>query len=596
MIQRYLLLLNYIPFADFNWENALRKKRCLLPKINGSCRLTVKRYYYDEALGECLPLFYGNCMRDENGFDTVNDCIGNCTMPSNFQDFKTNASPFDKQVNRHVNNHFQINIRSNAYAAPNLHMHSGYHLSDNFEKFSIPETSSTISIATTTSTVTAVMESDDFTKITMLHLNDRFGKKSDNEEKKMIMIDSIQGFESSIPLPELCLLPEDAGPCFGEMLRWRFNSETNRCETFMYTGCGHNANYFTSEEACLRACGEYRNSDVCTMKVDRGQCELGITKWYYNMDAGQCHVFIYTGCGGNGNRFSSKAECEHLCTSEILFYTDNHEKDICQLDRESGPCADPVTQWYFDARMAQCMQFTYGGCRGNGNRFNSRKLCEQRCLQKNEVKIIGDRTEDSCLLPLEIGLCEDNQKRWYFDNSVGYCKIFTYNGCGGNQNRFFSEDECMNYCSVHLYKRRLELSRPTLILIGYNPAPIGSTVTLRCKANGQYPIQWHQNGVVFQTSNDDQRIYLKDNHSEIHITNIDQSDAADYSCSVGTNAILSNSVHLDVKDAEMTESCVDKGKQMTCKLITKIGLCSNPRYSSFCCHTCSLFLLSNKSV
>lgn len=43
------------------------------------------------------------------------------------------------------------------------------------------------------------------------------------------------------------------------------------------------------------------------------------------------------------------------------------------------------------------------------------------------------------------------------------------------------------------------------------------------------------------------RLQMNDNHSEVHITNIDQSDVADYSCSVGINAILSNSIHLDVK-------------------------------------------------
>ncbi|KAL3985162.1 Kunitz/Bovine pancreatic trypsin inhibitor domain family protein [Acanthocheilonema viteae] len=562
----------------FNWENSLTTRLCSLPKISESCRSTVKRYYYDESLGECLPFFYDNCIGDENGFDNINDCIGNCTAHSNFQDFETNAISVDRRVN-----HFQKNIRHNVYGAVNLHVQNGNHLTS---KFSIPEISSTKSIATT---VTAVIEFDGTTP----SLDGRFSKENDSEGK-MIMIDTGEGIESFLSLPELCLLPEDAGPCFGEILRWRYNSETNHCETFIYTGCGHNANYFTSEEACLRACGEYRNSDVCMMKVDRGQCELGVTKWYYNMDTGQCHVFIYTGCGGNGNRFSSKAECQHLCTSEILFYTDNNEKDICQLDRESGPCTDPVTQWYFNASLSQCMQFTYGGCRGNANRFNSQKLCEQRCLQKNEMKVRIDRTKDDCLLPFEVGSCQNNQQRWYFDKSAGYCTKFMYSGCGGNQNRFFSEDECMHYCSVHLHKRRLKMSRPMLILIGYNPVPVGSTITLRCKANKQYPVQWHKNGVLFQISNNDQRIYMNDDHSELHITNIHQSDVANYSCSVSTNAILSNSIHLDIKDVEMIESCVDKGNQMTCKLITRIGLCSNPRYSSFCCHTCSLFLLSNK--
>lgn len=63
------------------------------------------------------------------------------------------------------------------------------------------------------------------------------------------------------------------------------------------------------------------------------------------------------------------------------------------MNRESGPCDDAVTQWYFDKHTEQCMQFTYGGCRGNGNRFNSRELCEQRCLTKDELKIFIEQTE-----------------------------------------------------------------------------------------------------------------------------------------------------------------------------------------------------------
>ncbi|VDM13532.1 unnamed protein product [Wuchereria bancrofti] len=282
------------------------------------------------------------------------------------------------------------NIRRNAYAVLNLHVSNENYLSDNFEKISISETSSVIT-TTTIITTTVITDIDASSTTTTLNLNNISSKETNDE---MIMIDNIQKMKSFVPLPELCLLPQDTGPCFGEILRWWYNSETNHCETFIYTGCGHNANYFTSEEACLRACGEYRNSDVCTMKMDRGHCELGIAKWYYDLNAGQCHMFIYTGCGGNGNRFSSKAECEHLCTTEIQFYSNNDEKDICQLDRESGPCDDPVTQWYFDSHMSQCMPFTYGGCRGNGNRFNSQKLCEQRCLQKSETRVIrNERTE-----------------------------------------------------------------------------------------------------------------------------------------------------------------------------------------------------------
>ncbi|KAM3722755.1 Papilin [Dirofilaria immitis] len=57
------------------------------------------------------------------------------------------------------------------------------------------------------------------------------------------------------------------------------------------------------------------------------------------IDIDECRVFAYTNYNGNGSLLSLKAECKHLCISGILFHTDNE-------DRESGPCNDPITQWY----------------------------------------------------------------------------------------------------------------------------------------------------------------------------------------------------------------------------------------------------------
>lgn len=60
------------------------------------------------------------------------------------------------------------------------------------------------------------------------------------------------------------------------------------------------------------------------MRVNKGSCNLGITKWYFNKNLGECHVFMYSGCGGNGNRFSSKAECQHLCSLETKISEDGN--------------------------------------------------------------------------------------------------------------------------------------------------------------------------------------------------------------------------------------------------------------------------------
>ncbi|XP_070588385.1 collagen alpha-3(VI) chain isoform X8 [Erythrolamprus reginae] len=55
-------------------------------------------------------------------------------------------------------------------------------------------------------------------------------------------------------------------------------------------------------------------------------------------------------------------------------------KDICQLNKEDGPCRNFVLKWYFDPETASCARFWYGGCGGNENRFNTQIDCEKVCI------------------------------------------------------------------------------------------------------------------------------------------------------------------------------------------------------------------------
>uniref|UniRef100_A0A1I8N2I1 BPTI/Kunitz inhibitor domain-containing protein n=1 Tax=Musca domestica TaxID=7370 RepID=A0A1I8N2I1_MUSDO len=43
------------------------------------------------------------------------------------------------------------------------------------------------------------------------------------------------------------------------------------------------------------------------------QCRGRFPLFSYNSDAKECVSFIYGGCGGNENRFSSKELCEEKC-------------------------------------------------------------------------------------------------------------------------------------------------------------------------------------------------------------------------------------------------------------------------------------------
>ncbi|VDP11473.1 unnamed protein product, partial [Soboliphyme baturini] len=253
-------------------------------------------------------------------------------------------------------------------------------------------------------------------------------------------------YPSSV-LPDLCTQPQDPGACYGRTLRWYYDSEKMQCATFLYSGCKGNSNHFLSEESCERACGLYRDQDVCTLPPDEGPCLASVQKWYYKTDSNACETFVFGGCEGNGNRFTSKEECENTCVRDTDRIVEQIVRalDVCSLNRDPGPCLEPVSQWYFDNVNDECKLFTYGGCRGNENRFNTKEECEARCLPATAPPpAVAD--EDICYLEFDVGPCRAAFRKWYFDSKSHKCREFIYGGCLGNGNRFDSEQQCIDKC------------------------------------------------------------------------------------------------------------------------------------------------------
>lgn len=53
--------------------------------------------------------------------------------------------------------------------------------------------------------------------------------------------------------------------------------------------------------------------ELCKKNQSYGECSKYVVRWYYDQTKKDCLPFVYSGCGGNENRFKSKQSCAGFC-------------------------------------------------------------------------------------------------------------------------------------------------------------------------------------------------------------------------------------------------------------------------------------------
>ncbi len=85
----------------------------------------------------------------------------------------------------------------------------------------------------------------------------------------------------------------------------------------------------------------------------------------------------------------------------------------------------------------------------------------KRFIKKYTFYYLNDYFLDICTLEKDSGTCDQYKIMWYYDSMSGQCKNFYYGSCGGNANRFGTEQECQIRCLIkagllNIFKKIIE--------------------------------------------------------------------------------------------------------------------------------------------
>ena len=83
-------------------------------------------------------------------------------------------------------------------------------------------------------------------------------------------------------------------------------------------------------------------------------------------------------------------------------------------------------------------------CKGNNESYPDKMNCDAECMP--ELYTDPTTHHGYCLLPEDPGECRAFKPMWFYDYTTQRCRPFGYGGCGGNKNRFGSEQECLKTC------------------------------------------------------------------------------------------------------------------------------------------------------
>ncbi|KAJ7345553.1 hypothetical protein JRQ81_001503 [Phrynocephalus forsythii] len=270
-----------------------------------------------------------------------------------------------------------------------------------------------------------------------------------------------------------CGKKADSGPCKALHARYYFDIQTRRCEIFNFGGCQGNENNFLTLEECQEKCvvasdlpekkkrSKFKKEQpyYCLLENDPGVCRGLIPRYFYNTESQTCEKFLYGGCLGNQNNFQSLKECLDTCQDT------NPSVNALRTEDDNLPFNKVANNTPIVQKVPLNATFQTGNesllfSTAESSTPSIQQVPLSNALKTEDLAVLLSRANESspvveqeltllpsvCLMRMDRGLCRAQEKRFFYNSSIGKCRPFSYSGCGGNENNFVTRKSCLQMC------------------------------------------------------------------------------------------------------------------------------------------------------
>ena len=189
---------------------------------------------------------------------------------------------------------------------------------------------------------------------------------------------------------------------------------------------------------------EHEPDPRCAEPLEVGTGTANQRRFYYSVTHHKCSQFQWKGGKKTGNNFKTLPACYITCHP-------------CVQIAKRGSVDMTVPHYGFSKKENKCVNYTWPRCNPHGPTFSTLddcleykdSSCSIYCSQLLKVGYPCYKRFGASFVQTRSSL----SPRYYYSTESEQCKLFMYNGCGGNENNFRNKTDCQKQCSCRFSRR-----------------------------------------------------------------------------------------------------------------------------------------------